>query len=76
MTQGKNPKLPIGAVYALAEADAREWWESCGCTDFSGWDFARHRQFIEIPRAELKLRRLMSLPKAQRQALGRTLISA
>lgn len=69
------PPLPIGAVYALASAATREWWRTCGCTGFSGQDFADHRRIIEVPRAERKLRELLALPKADMEALGRALLS-
>lgn len=71
----KLPPLPIGAVYAVATAATREWWRTCGCTEFSGRDFADHRRIIEVPQAEKKLRELMALPKADRDALGRALLS-
>mgnify|MGYP001600103641 CR=1 FL=1 len=71
----KPSKPPIGAVYALAEVAAREWWETCGSKEFSGMDFAQHRQFIEVPRAETKLRQLFALPKVHRDALASALLS-
>ena len=75
MAASVKRSMPIGAVMALAEVEAREWWIACGSTDFSGLDFAQHRQLIEAPRAEMRLRRLMALPKAARTALARVLIN-
>ena len=68
-------RLPIGAVQAIAEAEARAWWSQCGCVEFSGLDFARHRQEIEVPRARIMLERLRALPKADRAALASALMS-
>lgn len=69
-------KSPIAASYAIATAFSRQWWRSCGDTNFSGFDFARHRELVELPRAHRLLDELRALSAADRNALAASLHKA